>query len=407
MTSSSDTATVATRHVSSLQSVLDRYRSNLHETRSVTGSVPVETLAANVDDLVEHRSRYRGWRPEGTRNASGSCRMVSTVDGQWVAINMARRRDAEVLGAVLDLTLDERRSGTDDRFRLEDAEWSAIEAAVSTWQADDLLVAVADLGLPLSVIGEVRWPGSLNVLPVRHRDVTKTRPDGRRPSTSPSVIPESPRVVDLSSLWAGPLCSRLLVDAGFDVITIESISRRDPSRSEHPQFHADLHRGKELVTLDFTDDGDRRRLRRMLETCDVVIEGSRRRALAHLGVDINDLLKTARPRVWVSITGYGYYGPGESRVGFGDDCAAAGGLVRWERDGENAHPAFVGDAVADPITGLVAAAAVLDCVGDFEAESTRTLGHHLQVSLAEAANWVSRGGSVATDRRDCSHEGRL
>lgn len=395
------------RHTSSLQSVLDRYRTGRREIEAVIGRVPDEMFATNVDDLVEHRSRYRGWKPEGIRNASGSCRMVSTADSQWVAINLARRRDAQVLGVVLGLVLDERCSGAPDHVEIDEALWSAIERAVSTWRADDLMDAVVDLGIPLSVIGEVQWPGSLNVLPVRHRRLAKVRSDGRDPSTSWSGVSRSPRVVDLSSLWAGPLCSRLLVDAGFDVITVESNRRRDPSRSEHPQFYADLHRGKELVTLDFADDGDRRRLRQMLEACDVVIEGSRRRALAHLGVDIDDVLATARPKVWVSITGYGYYGPGESRVGFGDDCAAAGGLVEWESRAGNSHPSFLGDALADPATGLVAAAAVLERFGDLEAEMTDMLGHHLQISLAEVANWVARGGSVTTDRRDCSHEGRL
>ena len=57
----------------------------------------------------------------------------------------------------------------------------------------------------------------------------------------------------------------------------------------------------------------------------------------------------------MAITAHGFAGPGATRVGFGDDCAAAGGLVRWE-DGA---PRFLGDALADPLTGLEAALAVL------------------------------------------------
>lgn len=407
MTSSAETGMVEARYTSSLQSVLDRLRANLREICIATAPAPIETFAANVGEIIEHRSRHRHWRPEGTRNASGSCRLMSAADGRWIAINVARRRDVDVLGAVLDLVFDRPRVSEESSFGLDDDMWSAIESAVACWRAGDLLAAVADLGLPLSIVGEVQWPGSLNELPVRQRSVTKGRPDGENPSRSRSEMFRPPRVVDLSSLWAGPLCSRLLVDAGFDVITVESGRRRDPTRLEHPQFHADLHRGKRLVTLDFAAEDDRRRLREMLENCDVVVEGSRPRALAHLGVDIDEVLSTGQPKVWVSITGYGYFGSGESRVGFGDDCAAAGGLVHWESHGEKSRPGFVGDALADPATGLVAATAVLDRLGGFTAESTHTLGHHFQISLAEVANWVSRGGSVAIDRRDCPHEGRL
>jgi crotonobetainyl-CoA:carnitine CoA-transferase CaiB-like acyl-CoA transferase len=59
--------------------------------------------------------------------------------------------------------------------------------------------------------------------------------------------------------------------------------------------------------------------------------------------------------VWASITGYGRAAPGRDWVAFGDDAAAAGGLVVWDEDG----PCFCADAVADPLTGLAAASAIL------------------------------------------------
>ncbi len=69
------------------------------------------------------------------------------------------------------------------------------------------------------------------------------------------------------------------------------------------------------------------------------------------------MLSCARPpRVWLSITGYGSEGRSAARVAFGDDAAVAGGLVVWDDRG----PCFCADAVADPATGLAAAAAVLE-----------------------------------------------
>jgi crotonobetainyl-CoA:carnitine CoA-transferase CaiB-like acyl-CoA transferase len=89
---------------------------------------------------------------------------------------------------------------------------------------------------------------------------------------------------------------------------------------------------------------------------DVVVEASRARALRQLGLDALALLRDG-PRLWVSITGYGRE---SNRVAFGDDAAAAGGLVAYDERG----PVFVADAIADPCTGIAAAAATMACLQD-------------------------------------------
>jgi crotonobetainyl-CoA:carnitine CoA-transferase CaiB-like acyl-CoA transferase len=78
-----------------------------------------------------------------------------------------------------------------------------------------------------------------------------------------------------------------------------------------------------------------------------------------MGIVAAEVLRgPAGPRVWTSITSHGR-GPGQAdRVGFGDVAAAAGGLVAHDDQG----PCFLADAVADPLCGLVAAAAVLEAL---------------------------------------------
>lgn len=344
-------------------------------------------MANDADELVSllltERMVHTGWKPHGRSNASGSCRLMSTVDGEWVAINLARPRDVEILDLVLYPTPTVPRRAALDR---SGPDWPAVERAVSTWRAADLVAAVHDLGVPVGRVGEVRWTGSLHELPVRVRRVpTSGAPREQRPAM---------RVLDLSSLWAGPLCSRLLLDAGCAVTTVESTRRPDPTRLSHPALHAQLHQGKHHVRLDF--ENERERLMRMIAAADIVIEASRPRALRHLGIHSEQLLGASGPSIWVSITGFGGDGDRDSlRVGFGDDCAAAGGLVDWSGDG----PRFLGDAVADPVTGLVSASAVLDQV--FERESLAApSGCHIRVALAECANWVFCGGRLGDDRRD-------
>jgi crotonobetainyl-CoA:carnitine CoA-transferase CaiB-like acyl-CoA transferase len=120
-------------------------------------------------------------------------------------------------------------------------------------------------------------------------------------------------------------------------------------------------------------------LARLVATADVVVEASRPRALEQLGIRARDLLAAGDgPWVWVSITGYGRAAPARDWVGFGDDAAVAGGLVVWDERG----PCFCADAVADPTTGLAAAAATLMALRN----GGRWL---LDVSLAGTAAWLA------------------
>jgi crotonobetainyl-CoA:carnitine CoA-transferase CaiB-like acyl-CoA transferase len=112
-----------------------------------------------------------------------------------------------------------------------------------------------------------------------------------------------------------------------------------------------LHAGHESIALNFRTPSGLHHLARLLVAADVVIEGSRPRALANLGV-APGMIAHRPGQVWLSITGYGRDVPG--RVAFGDDAAVAGGLV-GRADGE---PVFCADAVGDPLTGACGALAV-------------------------------------------------
>jgi hypothetical protein len=158
-------------------------------------------------------------------------------------------------------------------------------------------------------------------------------------------------VADLSSMWAGPLCARLLGLAGAEVIKVESPARPDGARSGNGEFFDWLHAGHRSLSADFGTRAGRTALLALLEVADVVIEASRPRALAALGL-APDMLSHRPGQVWLSITGYGRAQPG--LVAFGDDAAVAGGLVGWADSG----PVFCADAIADPLSGVCGALAV-------------------------------------------------
>jgi crotonobetainyl-CoA:carnitine CoA-transferase CaiB-like acyl-CoA transferase len=189
----------------------------------------------------------------------------------------------------------------------------------------------------------------------------------------------APLVVDLSSLWAGPLCARTLAMHGADVVKVESATRPDGARLGPAAFFDRLHGGRRSVALDLRGEEGRAALEALVRAADVVVEASRPRAVEQLGIR-PDALGPDGPPVWVSITGHGRSGPGAHRVAFGDDAAAAAGLLAPTARG----PVFVGDAVADPLTGMAAAAAALDALD----RGGRWL---LDVALVDVAAWVAAG----------------
>jgi hypothetical protein len=292
--------------------------------------------------LLGERAALMGLWRRGTTSCGGSCRLLETRSG-WLAVSLPRAEDMDAVPAWLEL--DGALPAT------APATWSAVARAVTAAADADALVARAELlGLPVARVGEVVGDGV--------GDGVTRQPLGAAPSTSPEGL----LVVDLSSLWAGPLCGDLLAGAGARVVKVESVARPDGARRGPPAFFDLLNGRKRSVALDFTSRGGAALLRQLVERADVVIEASRPRALEQLGIRAVDVVQGEGdgPRVWVSITGYGRASAcdGIGRVAFGDDAAAAGGLVVRHEDA----PLFCADAVADPITGLTAAASCLDAL---------------------------------------------
>jgi len=186
------------------------------------------------------------------------------------------------------------------------------------------------------------------------------RGEARRPEPS-----RAPLVVDLSSLWAGPLCGHLLGLAGARVVKLESSQRPDGARRGPGAFYHLLNGGKQSVALDFGSELGRRHLRALVSAADIVIEAARPRALLQLGIDAAALVEEGQGLTWVSITGYGRREPEAGWVAFGDDAGVAAGLavavgrVAREARAGGGEPLFCGDAIADPLTGIHAAVAAL------------------------------------------------
>jgi crotonobetainyl-CoA:carnitine CoA-transferase CaiB-like acyl-CoA transferase len=284
-----------------------------------------DQVQLDLDHVLAFRASLHGWGRRGRISANGTCRILRAGDG-WLVVNLARPDDVLSASAVL------------GRPAAEETVWDALAAEAAQRPSAGFAAAAQEVGIPAA---QLRAPFQ----PAAPVTMTRLGPTGSAPRL----------VLDLSAMWAGPLCASILGRAGWRVLKVEDIRRPDGARSGPPAFYADLHAGSQTVILDFDSAEGRAELARLAGQAGVVVESSRPRALLRLGLAAEDWLSASPGRVWVSVTGYGRPDP-QQRVAFGDDAAVAGGLVAWAPDGT---PVFCGDAIADPLSGLQAALAAL------------------------------------------------
>jgi hypothetical protein len=291
---------------------------------------------------VMDRSLHLPLAPPTGTSPNGQCRLIPCRDA-WLAVNLPRADDRSLLPAWL---------GVD-----EDAAESCIDAAIAEKGSETLIEDAVLMGLAVSIVGE------------RGSDQPYFQLTGGSDRGQPAQ-----KIVDMSSLWAGPLCGSILAAAGCDVVKIESRTRPDPVRSATPAFDQILNGQKQRAALDFRD-GDA--LRAELLSADILITSARPRAFAALGISPEQIWAENPALTWIAITAHGWDAGDGMRVGFGDDCAAAGGLVAWRQE----QPHFLGDALGDPLTGMLAGVKALE---------TRHLGGaFLDMSLAGTSAMAS------------------
>jgi hypothetical protein len=334
---------------------------------------PATAAAATVDaalapfgldaGVLAERAASTGLARGGRVSCGRGSRLLRSADG-WLALTLSRPDDVASLPALLEAGFDGEPDGTGDL-----GPWERVARLVAARPAAAVAARAELLGMPCGVVGE---PVGAPLVPWG-----AAAPDARR---SP------PYVVDLAALWAGPLAASCLLRAGATVVKVEDVRRPDGARRGDPAFYGLLNGGKLSVALDFSSPDGRRALASLVERADIVVTSARARAVEALGLDPESALAAAGDKVWVAITAHGWR---SSRVGFGDDVAAAAGLVAWHPD--DGEPRFAADAVADPLAGALAASSAL-------AAWHQGGRHFLDVSLAAAARSVAPLARAATAR---------
>ena len=207
------------------------------------------------------------------------------------------------------------------------------------------------------------------------------------------------RIVDLTHVWAGPLCTRILADLGADVVKVEAPLARgsaapapkgigiyvggDPGDEPWNRLalFTKLNRGKRSVCVDLKGRDGLDLVLDLVAHADVVIENLSADALRRLGLGF-DVMCGVNPRLlYVAMPGFGSSGPYRSFPAFGpsvEPMTGLGALLGYGPD----EPRNSAVAVPDAVAGVTAAAAIVDGVRQVRASGA---ARHVEVTLHEAA----------------------
>jgi crotonobetainyl-CoA:carnitine CoA-transferase CaiB-like acyl-CoA transferase len=218
------------------------------------------------------------------------------------------------------------------------------------------------------------------------------------------------QVLDAARVLAGPFCGQLLADLGADVVKLERPGSGDDTRGWGPPYLGELsayflscNRGKRSIALDIAKLEGQEIFHRLLATADVLIENFRSDSAEKLGLTPG-LLLSRHPRLIVcSISGFGRSGPLRDAPGYDFAIQALSGLMSLTGPVEG-PPCKVGVAVADVLTGLYAATAILACL-----HARHRSGHGYAIDLAlhdcALASQVNVAQAYLTSGREPKRQG--
>lgn len=197
---------------------------------------------------------------------------------------------------------------------------------------------------------------------------------------------EGVRVLDLCRVVSGPFATMQLGDLGADVAKVESPGQGDESRSYGPPFvegesayYMSVNRNKRSIAIDLKSAEGRKLALDLAARADVVIENFRPGTMERLGLGYDELRKINPRIIYCGISGFGRSGPEAGRPGYDLILQGEGGVmsITGEADGP---PMKVGTSIADLVTGLYAAQAVLAALAQRERTSG---GGRIDVSMLD------------------------
>ena len=194
------------------------------------------------------------------------------------------------------------------------------------------------------------------------------------------------RVIDLSTVLAGPHCATLLGEFGADVIKVELPGVGDSLRKFWPQYHGTgliwrvEGRNKRCVTLDMRKPKGQEVVKKLVEKSDIVVENFRPGTLEKWNLGYEQLKAINPGIIMVRVSGYGQFGPYKDKPGFGRIAAAYGGLSNLAGYPDR-PPVIPGTAsIPDYLTGVYGALGAMMALRHRDATG---LGQYVDIALYE------------------------
>lgn len=173
------------------------------------------------------------------------------------------------------------------------------------------------------------------------------------------------RVLDLTSVVVGPVCTWRLGQYGAEVIKVENpegdlmrgLGGQSPT-GQHSGTYLHLNRGKRNICLDLKKPSSRKVMQRLIESADVIVANMRPQALERLGLNAASIRDRHPEKIYCLITGYGTDGPYSGLPTYDSVVQGATGMagLTLRRDGT---PNYVPMLICDHVAGEIAAGAIL------------------------------------------------
>lgn len=201
------------------------------------------------------------------------------------------------------------------------------------------------------------------------------------------------KVLDLSRVLAGPLCTMILGDLGADVIKVERPGVGDDTRGWGPPFdprgesayYLSINRNKKSIALDMTSVDDRLTAQRLAEGADIVVDNFKSGTLERWGLGPATVLEANARLVWCTISGFGH---SSTRVGYDLVVQAECGWMAITGEPEGT-PVKVGVALADIIAGKDAAIAILAALASRDSLSASARRIHVSLHASATAALIN------------------
>ena len=195
------------------------------------------------------------------------------------------------------------------------------------------------------------------------------------------------RVVDFTTMIAGPYGTMILADQGADVVKVEAPLRSDHARrAGYGQRHfsaafVNNNRNKRSIAVDAKTAAGREVVLDLAAAADVFVQNFRPGVMARLGLDYDDVRAVAPNIVYVSLSGWGEVGPFAHKPVYDPIIQALSGLATVQAGSDEARPRLVRTILPDKLTGVTAAQAV--CAALFARERTGE-GQHVRLSMLDS-----------------------